>query len=156
MTTVQPRAIGTAVTRLDGPAKVTGTATYAFEYAVDAPLYLHPLQATIARGRITAMDTTAAEAVDGVHSVLTVFDAPRLADTSDGDLTIMQDDQVHYRGQLIGGVLAESAETARHAASLVHVEYDAVGPRHRAACRPPRPLRARAGQPVVPDGHLRR
>ncbi|BBY44221.1 xanthine dehydrogenase family protein molybdopterin-binding subunit [Mycolicibacterium celeriflavum] len=124
MTTLQPRAIGTAVTRLDGPAKVTGTADYAYEYAVDNATYLHPVQATIAKGRITTMDTSAAEAVDGVLAVLTAFDKPRLADTSNGDLTVLQGPQVNYRGQLIGGVIAESAETARHAAALVHVEYD--------------------------------
>ncbi|OBG23516.1 xanthine dehydrogenase [Mycolicibacterium celeriflavum] len=124
MTTLQPRAIGTAVTRLDGPAKVTGTADYAYEYAVDNATYLHPVQATIAKGRITTMDTSAAEAVDGVLAVLTAFDKPRLADTSNGDLTVLQGPQVNYRGQLIGGVIAESAETARHAATLVHVEYD--------------------------------
>ncbi len=126
MTLVEPRAIGTRLTRLDGRAKVTGTAAYAYEYQVEAPLYLHPVQATIARGRITAMDISEARAVDGVVAILTVFDAPKLADTSDGDLTVLQDDQVHYRGQLIGGVLAESAETARHAASLVRIEYDAA------------------------------
>ncbi|MGV0838529.1 xanthine dehydrogenase family protein molybdopterin-binding subunit [Mycolicibacterium thermoresistibile] len=124
MTTLQPRAIGTELTRLDGPAKVTGTAPYAVEHRVDAPLYLHPIQATIAKGRITAMDTSTADAQSGVEAVLTVFDAPRLADTSDGDLTILQDDAVHYRGQLIGAVVADSAETARHAASLVSVDYD--------------------------------
>jgi xanthine dehydrogenase YagR molybdenum-binding subunit len=123
MTLIEPRSIGTRLTRLDGPAKVTGTATYAFENHVDAPLYLHPIQATIAKGRITAMDSSAAHAVDGVVATLTVFDAPTLADTSDGDLTVLQDDQVHYRGQLIGGVIAESAETARQAAGLVRVEY---------------------------------
>ncbi len=126
MTTVQPRAIGTTLTRLDGPAKVTGTAPYAFEYQVVAPLYLHPIQSTIANGRITAMDTADAEAIDGVHAVLTVFNAPKLADTSDGDLTILQDDAVHYRGQIIGGVIAGSAETARHAAGLVRVDYHAA------------------------------
>ena len=125
MTAVEPRAIGTAVVRLDGPAKVSGTAEYAFEHPVDRPLYLHPVQATIARGRISAMYTSEAQAVDGVVDVLTVFDAPRLADTSNGDLVVLQDDQVHYRGQLIGGVIAESAETARHAAGLVRVHYDA-------------------------------
>jgi xanthine dehydrogenase YagR molybdenum-binding subunit len=123
MTAVEPRVIGTALTRLDGPAKVTGTALYAFEHPVEAPLYLHPVQATIARGRITAMYTSEAQAVDGVVDVLTVFDAPRLADTSNGDLTVLQDDQVHYRGQLIGGVVAGSAETARQAAGLVRVHY---------------------------------
>jgi len=125
VTTLQPRAIGTRLTRLDGPAKVTGTATYAFENRVDAPLYLHPVQATIAKGRVGSIDTTEAEATDGVVATLTVFDAPTLADTSDGDLTILQDDNVRYRGQFIGAVIADSAETARHAASLVRVEYQA-------------------------------
>ncbi|OBF89004.1 xanthine dehydrogenase [Mycobacterium sp. 852002-51152_SCH6134967] len=124
MTTLEPRAIGTRVTRLDGPAKVTGTADYAYEYAVENATYLHPVQATIAHGRITTMDTSAAEAVDGVLAVLSVFDKSQLADTSNGDLTILQGPQVNYRGQLIGAVLAESAETARHAAGLVQVEYD--------------------------------
>ncbi|VEG45425.1 xanthine dehydrogenase, molybdenum binding subunit apoprotein [Mycolicibacterium flavescens] len=124
MTTLEPRAIGKRVTRLDGPAKVTGTAEYAYEYAVENAAYLHPVQATIANGRITTMDTSAAEAVDGVLAVLTVFDKSQSADTSNGDLTILQGPQVNYRGQLIGAVLAESAETARHAAGLVQVEYD--------------------------------
>ena len=127
MTLVEPHAIGRRLTRLDGPAKVTGTATYAYEYAVDAPLYLHPVQATIAKGTVTAMDTAAAEALEGVHATLTVFDAPTLADTDDGDLTVLQDDRVHYRGQLIGGVLADSPEIARHAAALVTVTYDEAG-----------------------------
>ncbi|MCV7278356.1 xanthine dehydrogenase family protein molybdopterin-binding subunit [Mycolicibacterium flavescens] len=126
MTALEPRVIGTRVTRLDGPAKVTGAAPYAYEHQVDAPLYVHPVQATIASGRVTRMDTSAASQVDGVTAVLTVFDAPRMADASDGDLTILQDDRVHYRGQIIGGVIAESVETARQAAALVHVEYDAA------------------------------
>ena len=148
MTTLQPRAIGNRVTRLDGPAKVTGTAEYAFEFRVDDPLYLHPIQSTIARGRVTAMDTGEAQAIDGVAAILTVFDAPRLADTSDGDLTVLQDDQVHYRGQLIGGVLAESAETARHAAGLVRVDYEAEA--HDTEVRSDHP-RLYAPEKVNPD-----
>ncbi|KRE27626.1 xanthine dehydrogenase [Mycobacterium sp. Soil538] len=120
---LQPNAIGASVARRDGRAKVTGTAPYAFEHPVDGPAYLHPIQATIARGRITRMDTGAARAIDGVLDVLTVFDAPELADASDGELAILQDAQVHFRGQLIGAVVAESAEIAREAAALVVPEY---------------------------------
>ncbi|PRC52553.1 xanthine dehydrogenase, partial [Mycobacterium sp. ITM-2017-0098] len=58
-----------------------------------------------------------------VLDVLTVFDAPELADASDGELAILQDARVHFRGQLIGGVVAETAETAREAAALVRTEY---------------------------------
>jgi xanthine dehydrogenase YagR molybdenum-binding subunit len=126
MTILEP-AVGTALSRLDGAAKVTGTATYAFENPVADALYLHPIQATVARGRITAVDTSVAEALDGVHAVLTVFNAPSLADTSNGDLAVLQDAEVYYRGQLVGGVVADSAETARHAAGLVTIEYDDDG-----------------------------
>jgi xanthine dehydrogenase YagR molybdenum-binding subunit len=123
MTLLDPQSIGTPVARHDGRAKVTGTATYAFEQHVDRPAYLHPVQATVARGRIVTMDTEAARTLAGVLDVLTVFDAPVLADTSDGELAILQDARVHFRGQLIGGVVAESAETAREAAALVRVAY---------------------------------
>ena len=139
--------MGSTVTRLDGPAKVTGTAPYAFEFGVENPVYLHPVQSTIARGRITAMDTSAAQAVDGVTAVLTVFDAPRLADTSNGDLAVLQDSAVHYRGQLIGGVIADSAETARHAAHLWCASITTSASRHRTDRRPPRALHPRTGQP---------
>ena len=127
MTLVEPHAIGKPLARADGRAKVTGTARYAFEqqveHQVEHPAYLHPIQATIARGRVTAMDVTAALAMEGVLDVLTVFDAPTLADSSDGELAILQDDRVHFRGQIIGGVVAETAEIAREAAALVRVEY---------------------------------
>ncbi len=123
MTLLEPRAIGTPVARRDGVAKVTGTATYAYEHLVESPAYLHPVQATVARGRVITMDADAARAVDGVLDVLTVFDAPELADSSDGELAILQDDRVHFRGQIIGGVVAETAEIARQAAALVRTEY---------------------------------
>ncbi|KAA8885660.1 xanthine dehydrogenase family protein molybdopterin-binding subunit [Nocardia colli] len=123
MTLIEANEMGASPTRLDGTAKVTGTAAYAFEHRVDRPAYLHPVQATIARGRVTVMDTTAATRLDGIVAVLTVFDAPKLADTADGELTILQDDKVHFRGQLIGAVIAETPEIARHAAALVRVTY---------------------------------
>lgn len=125
MTLLEPHTIGTPLVRREGRAKVTGTAPYAFEHPVDDPVYVHPVQATIPRGRVLAMDVSAARAVDGVLDVLTVFDAPRLDDTSDGELSILQHAGVSFRGQLIGGVTAVNAEIARHAASLVHVEYRA-------------------------------
>ncbi|MDV7084397.1 xanthine dehydrogenase family protein molybdopterin-binding subunit [Rhodococcus sp. IEGM 248] len=124
MTLVDPKVIGTSAERLDAHDKVTGTALYAFEHPVEEPTYLHPILSTIGRGRVTAMHTADAEALDGVLAVLTVFDAPRLADTSDGELAILQDPQVHFRGQFVGAVVAETPEVARHGASLVRVDYD--------------------------------
>ncbi len=124
MTLLEPHAIGAPLARRDGQAKVTGTAPYAYEQQVEHPAYVHPIQSTVARGRVAWMETTVAARTRGVHDVLTVFDAPELADDSDGELAILQDDQVHFRGQIIGAVVADTAEIAREAASLVAVGYD--------------------------------
>ncbi|NMA78093.1 MAG: xanthine dehydrogenase family protein molybdopterin-binding subunit [Actinomycetales bacterium] len=119
-------AIGTARVRLDGPDKVRGRAPYAYEHPVESPLHLHPLCSSIARGRVTSIDATAARALDGVVHVLTHHDAHRLADTGDGELAILQDDRIGFRGQYLGAVLADTPETARHAADLVTVTTEAA------------------------------
>ncbi|HEY3036905.1 MAG TPA: molybdopterin cofactor-binding domain-containing protein, partial [Streptosporangiaceae bacterium] len=149
---IERRAIGSALPRLDGPAKVTGTAPYAFEHPVDEPLYLYPLQATIARGRVAALGTSAVEAMDGVVAVLThlnaarlapakdvmavLFNAPEAPPAEDRELAILQSDEVAFRGQVIGGVIAESLEVARHAAGLIRVKYQEQP--HDAEFRPDR------------------
>ena len=120
---LEPRAIGMPLERLDGAAKLTGTAPYAFEHPVDDPLYLHPLQSAIARGRITKIDAAAARALKGVVAVITPANAPRLASDKDKELWVLQSDEIHFRGQLIGAVVAESPQIARHAADLVRVDY---------------------------------
>lgn len=117
-------AAGQDLERIEGTAKVRGLAPYAYEQPAENPLYLQPVQATIARGRISGMDTTAAEALPGVVTVLTHLNAPRLASTEDAELAVLQSDQVGFRGQFIGAVLAETPETAREAADLIRVEYE--------------------------------
>jgi xanthine dehydrogenase YagR molybdenum-binding subunit len=123
-TDVRTGAIGAPLDRLDGPLKVRGAATYAYEQPVDRPAYLYPLQATIAVGRITRIDATAALAVPGVLAVLTHQNAPKLASAGDAELAVLQSDQVAFRGQIVGGVVADTLEIARHAASLVQIEYE--------------------------------
>jgi xanthine dehydrogenase YagR molybdenum-binding subunit len=123
-TAAQSSATGASITRRDGLEKVTGTAPYAFEQQVHEPLYLHPVQATVARGTITAIDTGHAERVNGVVTVLTHENAPRLATDETRELWILQDAEVHFRGQLIGAVIATTAEIAREAAAQVRITYD--------------------------------
>ncbi|HEY1261369.1 MAG TPA: xanthine dehydrogenase family protein molybdopterin-binding subunit [Stellaceae bacterium] len=122
---LEPRAIGMPLARLDGPAKVAGTAPYAFEHSVPDPLYLYPLQATIACGRITVIDSAAAQTLAGVVAVVTHKNAPRLASDENKELWVLQSDEVHFRGELIGAVIAETSEIAQYAAGLVRVEYAA-------------------------------
>lgn len=125
MTTITERkAIGASLDRRDGPQKVTGTAPYAYEYRFDNPLYLFPVQSEVARGRVTRIDASAAEALPGVVAVLTHDNSPRLADTSDQELAVLQAGDVTFRGQYVAAAVAETLETARYAASLVRVSYD--------------------------------
>jgi xanthine dehydrogenase YagR molybdenum-binding subunit len=124
MTELLPaRAIGQALPRLDGALKVTGRAPYAYEQPVDDPAYLHLVQSTVARGRITAIDTAAALATPGVLAVITHENAPRLASDENKELRVLESPEVAYRGQLIGAVVAETPEIAREAAELVWVSY---------------------------------
>ncbi|WP_433802799.1 xanthine dehydrogenase family protein molybdopterin-binding subunit [Actinomycetospora sp. CA-084318] len=124
MTTMDARSMGTSVRRIEGPEKVTGTAAYAGDTVAAGTLALHPVQATVARGEITAIDTSAAEAVPGVVAVLTHRTAPRLGDTGDPEHLVLQGTTIHHRGQFVAAVLAEHAEAAAEAARLVVVSVD--------------------------------
>ena len=73
--------IGQPINRLDGPVKVTGKATYAYEYGHDeAPLYGVLVTATIGRGRIREIDSSQAEKSPGVHAVVTHQNSPAQGD----------------------------------------------------------------------------
>jgi xanthine dehydrogenase YagR molybdenum-binding subunit len=125
MSTISPRIIGAPINRIDGPAKVTGSATYAFEHQVDHPVYLYPLQATIVHGWITSIDTSAVSSMPGVLDVLTYENAPKLVTTTERpELLILQSNAVAHRNQLIGAVIAETPEIARYAASLIRFDYE--------------------------------
>ena len=68
--------IGRGVNRVDGPAKVTGRAIYAYEHQEKDMLYGVILTATIARGHIESIDTADAERAPGVQAVLTYENVP--------------------------------------------------------------------------------
>jgi xanthine dehydrogenase YagR molybdenum-binding subunit len=125
-------SIGQAMSRVDGRLKVTGQATYAAEF--DPPSLAHAVivTSTVAKGRITLLETELAAREAGVLSVLTHRNAPKLEyrphkavlDPVIGErLHVLQDDQVRFNGQPVALVIAETLEQAEWAASLVHVEY---------------------------------
>ncbi|WP_432036170.1 xanthine dehydrogenase family protein molybdopterin-binding subunit [Streptomyces cucumeris] len=119
----RPHAIGSPLDRIDGAQKVTGTAPYAYEWPVEHAVHLYPLQSTIAAGRITSVDTSEAEAEPGVLTVLTHLNAPSLTRPDDPELAVLQTDEVAWRGQFTGAVVAETLEAARAAAGLVRFGY---------------------------------
>jgi xanthine dehydrogenase YagR molybdenum-binding subunit len=110
--------------RRDANDKVRGLATYAFEIQLERPAFCHPVQANIARGRITQMDTAQAEQLEGVVAVLAPFNVERLASTQDAELAALQTDEIAFRGQVIALAVADTAEVARQAADAVCVTYD--------------------------------
>jgi xanthine dehydrogenase YagR molybdenum-binding subunit len=126
--------VGTPVSRLDGPQKVSGTAQFAAEFPMEGMVYAALKYSTVARGRILELDTTAAEAAPGVVLVMTYHNAPRLKPppvfmsspkaAAGDDLQTMQDDQVHWNGQPIALVLADTQEQADFAQSLIHAAYE--------------------------------
>lgn len=120
---VVPRAIGDARTRVDGPAKVSGTAPYAYEHPLPASLHAWAVASPIARGRIAALDPTETAALPGVVAVVTHENAARLASTEDRELSVLQSDTVHFRGQLVAAVVAETPEVARQGADLLRIEW---------------------------------
>jgi len=126
--------IGTATSRVDGIAKVTGAAKYAADYNVPGLAHGSVVCSTIAKGHIASIDTSSAKSVKGVLAVLTHDNRPPMADKDEGykeDVTPsgspfrpLYDDRILFNGQPIALVVAETPEIARFAASLVQVKYD--------------------------------
>lgn len=126
--------IGTPTSRVDGRAKVTGVARYAAEFNPGAVAHACVVTASIAKGRIAHLDTAQASRVGGVLGIITHDNRPAMADTDaaykddvapDGSpFRPLFDDRIRFSGQPIAVVVADSAETARFAASLVDVTYD--------------------------------
>jgi xanthine dehydrogenase YagR molybdenum-binding subunit len=151
--------IGAQVSRLDGPQKVRGEARFAAEYVIDGMVYAALRYSTVARGRIATLETSAAEAADGVVLVMTYRNAPRMPPppvfltapkaAGGSDLPVMQDDRIHWSGEPVAVVLADTQEQADHAASLIEVSYESTAPRTfaqaKADARTPASL---VGQPV--------
>src|SRR5919197_1032874 len=118
-------ATGVALNRVEGRAKVTGAARYAFEHPTErSGAYAYPVQATIAKGSVRYDATNEARALPGVLAVIWHEDAPKLQQVDDPELMLFQFPEVVYRGQIVAMVVAESLDTAREAASRVRVEYE--------------------------------
>jgi xanthine dehydrogenase YagR molybdenum-binding subunit len=151
--------IGAQVSRLDGPLKVRGEARFAAEYVMEGMVYTALRYSTIARGHITTLDISAAEAAPGVVLVMTHRNAPRMQPpplfltapkaAGGSTLPVMQDDSIHWNGEPVAVVLAETQEQADHAASLIQVAYESSPPRTFEEARAhPRTPDSLVGQPV--------
>ncbi|WP_411287078.1 molybdopterin cofactor-binding domain-containing protein [Phenylobacterium sp.] len=126
--------IGKGVDRYEGPLKVSGTAAYAYEVEPPSPpAYGVMVPATIARGRITGADLSAAEASPGVLLVWTHATVPDQGKKDEiraigGSGPALETDRISYFNQPAAFVVADTFENARAAAALVRLHYDVETP----------------------------
>jgi xanthine dehydrogenase YagR molybdenum-binding subunit len=127
--------IGQPIDRVDGPLKVTGRATYAYEqWEAGRPLYGFVVGATIGKGRIARIDTARAGRSPGVRLVMTHLNAPAQGvPTPDPAIPLpywlarpeLSRPDIHHYGEPVALVVATTFEQARAAANLVDVDYAA-------------------------------
>jgi xanthine dehydrogenase YagR molybdenum-binding subunit len=127
--------VGPARNRVDGRLKVTGAAKYSVEFEIPKCAHGWTVESNIAKGKITAIDTKAAQAIPGVLAVLTHLNMPKFKNAPkkeergggggirNEERFPFSDEGVHYAGQYVALVIAETIEQARQAASLVRVSY---------------------------------
>jgi CO/xanthine dehydrogenase Mo-binding subunit/aerobic-type carbon monoxide dehydrogenase small subunit (CoxS/CutS family) len=139
--------IGKNVRRIDTPSKVSGRLKYAGDMTMSGMLHVQVLRSPHAHARIVSIDTSAAEAMEGVAGVITSADVPG----EDGfgvfvnDQPVMAREKVRYVGEAIAAVAAEDPLTAKRALSSIKVEYEPLP----AIFDPDEALRA--GAPVLHD-----
>jgi xanthine dehydrogenase YagR molybdenum-binding subunit len=107
------KLIGTRIERLDGPAKSSGAAKYSLDIQRPDLLYGKIFGAAIAAGKLTSLDTTAAEALPGVEAihVMTEIGQP-----------------INWAGQEIVALAAVTEEIASEALRLIKTEYEPTQP----------------------------
>jgi len=130
-------AFGNPTSRYDGPLKVTGRAAYAADHQIKGVVHALAIQSPIANGRVRKIDSSAAERAPGFLAILHHGRAPKLyrpsndfvSATKPGEIRVVfEDDKVHYAGQYIALVVAETLEQANYAASLVEIDYEVAPP----------------------------
>src|SRR6266568_3729164 len=121
----QLKIIGHATSRIDGPLKTTGRATYAYEWhdAVANPAYGYIVGSAIAKGRIASIDLSRAKAAPGVISIVTAENAGKLEKGNFNTAKLLGGPEVDHYHQAVAVVVAETFEQARAAAQLVRINY---------------------------------
>ncbi len=119
-------AIGRPLPNPDVFDKVSGRAKYTDDYHFPGMLYARTKRAGVPHARILAIDTSAAEALPGVHAVLTHKDVPGRKNHGlvELDWPALCYDKVRYVGDAVAIVAAETPEIAAEALKLINVEYE--------------------------------
>ena len=120
------RVLGTRPVRHDGVEKVTGRANYGADFHLPGMLHGKILRSPHAHARIRAIDTSAAQALDGVFAVVTGDDFPTGAGDPVSAQVIMSRGHVRYQGHAVAAVAAATPTIAEQALDLIAVDYEVL------------------------------
>ena len=148
------KVVGTRPVRPDGADKVTGRARYGADQNLPGLLYGKILRSPHSHAVIKSVDTSEAEALAGVHAVVTSADWPetsrRLSDLAEGAIqnlgflstNVLARGKALYQGHAVAAVAAVSPHTAERALELIKVDYEVLPPvlSAEAAMRPGAPV----------------
>lgn len=126
------RVVKTSSPKVDGVDLVTGAAKYTDDFRMPDTLQAKILTSPHAHARIVRIDTARAQALAGVHAVLTYKDVPHVRHTTAGQSypepspydRVILDNKVRFVGDRVAVVAAENLRIAEQAVSLIDVEYD--------------------------------
>ena len=137
--TPEYRIIGTRPLRHDALDKVTGAAKYGSDINMPGMLHGKILRSPHAHARIRSIDTSKAEALDGVMAVATSQDLPVIQQgpidygNASGNIrmiarNVLACEKALYKGHAIAAVAATSASLAQQAVELIEVDYEVLPP----------------------------
>lgn len=130
------RIVGKPVSKVDGPQLVAGRKAFVGDKADKDALQLYLLRSPYASAVITSMDTSEAEALDGVELIITPFNCPEVYYTQAGqgapepsphDRKLFNQ-KVRHWGDRVAGIVAETRELAEKAAGLIKINYEVLQP----------------------------
>ncbi len=119
--------VGASPRRVGGAERVTGGQRYVADIHIPGELHVKLVTLPVARARIGAIDTSAAERVPGVRLIVTAADlpqpVPRFGPQFE-DRPVLAVGETKYHGEPVAAVAADTRDAAEEAAGLVRVEHE--------------------------------
>jgi carbon-monoxide dehydrogenase large subunit len=130
---VLPKLVGQRVKRREDPRLIQGRASYVDDVKIAGMQHLAFKRSDVAHGRIRSIDTSAAQAMDGVEAVFTGAQIAELVGPMSPGTPFpapvhraVAVDMVRFAGEPVAVVVASDRYVARDAADAIVVEYDVL------------------------------
>jgi len=130
-------AVGKSLQRIDGVAKVTGSAKYAADIKLENMLHAKLLRSPHAHAKVKRIDISAAQKLTGVRAFATILEVPKVIEywfslrtEEKKKQMFLRDNVVRFVGDPVLAVAADDQQTLDQALSLVKVEYESLPALH--------------------------